>query len=1207
MKKLTYLIAALLILSTTSMMLTQKNDSQKKTELTTSDETKPLFYKGMITIKLKPDIGELEAQRGMVHINIQSLDEIAEKFSVNLLEKRFRYNPKKLRSDLPDLSSIYRIEFPEEFSVTKVARKFSKDPNIEYAEPIPVNYPDGEPDDDLYEQCQHLPQIFARDAWDIHHGEDGAEVVIAIIDNGTDWKHPDLINNIWQNLGEDANNNGRTLVKIGGEWVFDPADINNIDDDGNGFIDDFIGWDFYIIDNDPDHNSGELHGTHTMGIAAGVTNNDKGIASISWNVKAMPVLVNDTDGYFIWAYDGIIYAAENGADIISNSWSGTVYSQANHEVINYVTGLGSIVVASTGNHNSLDLHYPASYPGVLSIASVSVDDSKASYSAFGPSVDISAPGGGSEGGILSTLPDGNYGVLSGTSMSCPLIAGCLGLLKSFHPTWSNEQLITQMIGTSDNIDTLNPDYHYLLGSGRVNALHMLTEENVTIPQEFKFELTETHQDDENGNKINEPGELVTLNFEFRNYISYLGEDNVTVLLETNDPEIILIDGTATVDIPPDDFFTIEDQFQIQVAEDASSHFAQFTIHFESDIPVVYGQDEVIQVLVAPSGIFVFEGEENGQDYSGTFIRTFLEDIDYESTYSNLFPQSLKGFETVFLSHGNVGQALDKGSMVTEERSLCIQEFLEDGGNVYIEHDGLFSGMFYFGFSNLPEMMQLFGVSDFAIVSGENLIDSLIGVEESPFEGIVFSGSNQLYNWYIDDLEPAEGATVPFYEYDYGNVSIMNDGSETYGHKVFYISYSLAELIDRNAMSSRYNVLLKIMEFFDYEIPEGYLLSNFIADKQVGGSPLEVQFTDISLSDPAYPVISWQWDFNNDGTIDSEEQHPVWTFQEMGNYDVKLITSNGFKTDTLIIEEYITVNDGYLVYEGVPDGANYSGVFITDYLIENNNTVTYKNTFPASLDGYSAVFLSFGNSASDYTPLNVQIANVLYSYIEAGGYVYLEGGEALGFDQSANSDLLNLFGIISAFDGTSNEIDYLEGQQDAVTYDILFTSSSQHGNSYIDIYEPAEGAIAAFEESDYGIVAVQNTGDFDQKTFCFSYALADLDDNEFPSTREELLTRICEFFGIYVDVETREIELPDLNIFPNPCISSTNISYALTEKSQVVIEVYNSTGQRVQLLFNAQLEKGEYRLNWNAASLNNGIYFIRLHMGNEIITKKIVRL
>ncbi len=283
---------------------------------------------------------------------------------------------------------------------------------------------------------------------------------------------------------------------------------------------------------------------------------------------------------------------------------------------------------------------------------------------------------------------------------------------------------------------------------------------------------------------------------------------------------------------------------------------------------------------------------------------------------------------------------------------------------------------------------------------------------------------------------------------------MYDGSASYGHKVFYFSYSLAELVDSDPVNSKNNVLLKVLDFFEI-LPESYILANFKADKNVGGPPLQVQFTDISLSDPAYPILSWQWDFDNDGAIDSYAQNPpVWTYNDGGTYDVRLIVSNGLNSDTLVLEEFITVNYGYLVYEGVPDGTDYSGTFIRDYLQEHAYSVTYRNILPESLEGYSAVFLSFGNFESGNTVLDDQMANIIFDYLEGGGYVYLEGGDALGYDQVTNTQLLELFGLASATDGTANPINSLEGQPDALTNEMIFTGNNQVSNSYIDKYVPA---------------------------------------------------------------------------------------------------------------------------------------------------------
>lgn len=1072
------------------------------------------FYSdGSITIKLKEGVGDYQKQTGQVSFGIQSLDERVSLFDVYQLEKRFRYNPTMLKAGMPDLSRIYMLRFPAEHNVLHVAEIFSQDPNVEYAEPIPLDSPDDIPNDELYHLCQHLPQIMAPAAWDIFHGEDGPQVVIAIIDNGVDWQHSDLIMNIWHNLAEDANGNGKTLEFINGQWVFDPGDLNGIDDDGNGFVDDLIGWDMVLNNNNPNHNWGENHGTHCAGIAAGRTNNLNGISSISWNVKVMPLQVAQADGAFVQAYNGIIYAAENGANFISNSWSSPAYSQANQEVMNYVSQLGSVILASAGNYNSLQKRYPASYAGVLSVAAVSLDDVKTSYSSFGPAVDIAAPGGGSEGGILSTLPNNSYGLMSGTSMACPLTAGCFGLLKAYHPAWTVEQLVTQILGTADNIDTITPTYANLLGTGRVNAYRFMSEQNVQMPQKLKLEMIATSYVDANGNNINEPGELVTLNLQFRNFVPYVGENGVTVTLSSDDPEVTIITGTALVDIPPDGVFSLNNQFVFQVGENATSHFAEFTVTFDAVAEIVYGAEISLSVLVAPSGIFIFEGVANEQNYSGTFIRQVLDQLDIPYVYANEYPLTLLGFDHVFVSHANFGQNLDLGTMFTVQHAQMFQQFLQNGGDMFVDMSSMFGAMLYGGYPNYAQMKALFGISNNTIQMYSNPIDSLYGMAGSVMEGIYFTQSNQTQNWYIDHLTMAPGAVAPFFESNYGRVSAMYDGTSTYGHKTFYMCYALSELVDIDATKSRNNVLLKVLDFFDLLDP-GYLLAAFKSNKQAGGAPLEVQFTDLSLSDPNYSVISWQWDFDGDGIFDSQAQNPVWTYTQPGVYDVTLVITNAVGSNSLTKTGMIRVNEGCLVYEGKPGGEGYSGIYIKEFLEQHTSLpVTYSTSFPTSLDGYEAVFLSYGNYGFENTVLDSYMTGILINYLQNGGYVYLEGGDPLGYDQAGNSVLLGLFGLTSTQDGGTNLVDLLEGQQNTLTNGLVFTSSSQPSFVYIDIYLPNQYGRNAFTESDYGIVAVQHAGLQNQRTFCFSYSLADLNDGEHPHTRAELLHRICDFLEI----------------------------------------------------------------------------------------------
>lgn len=1166
------------------------------------------FLTGVIALKLKMGVGDFGKQTGMVSFGVPSLDEKVALFEVSQLDKRFRYNPAKLRPDLPDLSRIYRLSFPEAFPVQEVAAAFSADPNVEYAEPIPIERLTEIPNDALWSQLQHLPQIYAPEAWNIHKGENGTEeIVIAINDTGVDWDHEDLISNIWQNLAEDADNDGHTMEFNGMQWVLDPGDLNGVDDDGNGYTDDLLGWNFITGTGDPNpapDNPVGFHGTHCGGISNGATNNDTGISSISWNLKLMPVCA-DANNTLQYGYDGIIYAAENGADIISNSWGGPNYSIAGQEAVSYAAGLGSIILAAAGNDNISDLFYPADYQNVISVAAVNPNDTKTGYSCFNLAVDISAPGGGDGGGILSTLPNNTYGPNLGTSMATPMVAGSLGLLKSYHPDWSNDQLITQILGTADNIDSLNPNYINMLGTGRVNAYRMLAEENV-LPF-LKLELLSVSTSDASGNGINEPGELVSLNFTMKNHAQGLGVENVLISIQSDDPEVILVNGSCSSYIPSDSVFSLNTPLTLQLAANATSHVSRLTLHFETDSPILTGEEFTISLLCAPSGIFVFEGEEGGQAFSGKYITQFLDHLGYAYTYANDYP-SLLGFETVFLSHGNFGENFDKGALFRPDQAVMVQQFLESGGNLYIEMGGMFYRMLNASFPNIFAIRQLLGVSAYYPTAESHPVDTLTGMAGTPMQGMMFTGSDQKYNWYIDKMNPATTAMTPFTENSYGKVSVMNNGAATYGHKSFYFGYSLADLHDRSSQSSRYNMLLKTMEYFDYPLPYGYVLANFITAGSSGAPPLEVQFTDISIGSPSFPINSWQWDFDNDGIIDSWARHPSWTYPSGGAYDVKLIVSNGVKSDTLVMEDCVMVNTGYFVYEGVPDGIDYSGKYINDYLEQNIWSVTYRNAFPPSLLGYRAVFLSFGNSGSGNTLFTDQMAETVKTYLEAGGYVYLEGGDALGNDQADNTALINLFGLNITTNGTGdNPINSLQGKPTAITHDMVFTGNSQSSNASIDKYAQSSSGTTAFTEAGYGTVAVQHSIENGRRTFCFSYSLANLTDGDYPSTREELLQRILNFFDIY----TGEPERPSpaaftLEAYPNPLGQSIHIEYRLAEACQVTLTLFNQLGQTIEVLCNEYQSAGHHPAIWNASDAPSGIYLLQLKTGKQVITKKIIK-
>ncbi len=324
----------------------------------------------------------------------------------------------------------------------------------------------------------------------------------------------------------------------------------------------------------------------------------------------------------------------------------------------------------------------------------------------------------------------------------------------------------------------------------------------------------------------------------------------------------------------------------------------------------------------------------------------------------------------------------------------------------------------------------------------------------------------------------------------------------------------------------------VQVFQDRGYIDSPVTAEFSADVTGGQAPLTVQFTDLSTSING-PIVSWEWDFDNDGTVDSYDQNPGWTYYDNGSYTVKLTVSDGTENDTETKQDFISVNSGVFVWEGEANGANYSGAFMRDYLQTQGYDVVYSSspTLPSSLQGYDAAFLSFGNyGGGNNTSLEDPDAQVIIDYLQNGGAVYLEGGDALGFDQSSNTTLLNLFGLASASDGSSSgtPVTNLQGQTATLTEGMNFTGSTQPNNTYIDLYTPNSSGTLAFIQTGVGNVGVQNEGTSGQRTFCFSYALGYLTDGSSPTTKADLLNQITGFFNLEVPVELISLSADVIN-------------------------------------------------------------------------------
>lgn len=386
------------------------------------------------------------------------LREVFVKYNVTRLSRPF-VSPKSTEA----LLNTYSIEFSDIQNVDAFIRELEASGAIEYAEKKPIYETTLTPNDPFHNATQAwgLFKIQAEQAWNITTGS--ASIVVATVDNAIQITHPDLVNQIWTNPGEIPN--------------------NGIDDDGNGRIDDVNGYDVGDNDNNPNPPTTAFnHGTHVAGTTGAQTNNGTGVSSIGFGITIMPVKAtkNSSGSNSVTnGYDGIFYAANSGADIINCSWGGTGFSTTGQNIVNFAWNNGSIVVAAAGNDNTNNdntPHYPSNMTNVISVASSTTNDSKSSFSNYGNTVDITAPGSN----IISTVPNNTYASLSGTSMASPLVSGLLGLMKSLNPTLPNTTLINCMYSSADNIDAVNPSFIGRLGAGRINALAALQCVSATL-------------------------------------------------------------------------------------------------------------------------------------------------------------------------------------------------------------------------------------------------------------------------------------------------------------------------------------------------------------------------------------------------------------------------------------------------------------------------------------------------------------------------------------------------------------------------------------------------------------------------------------------------------------------------------------------------------------------------------------------------------
>ena len=371
-----------------------------------------------------------------------------------------------------DLRGIYQIQTPA--SLDRARALLLGTGAVEYVEPLYVRQPQYQPNDPLADSTRtgladgqfYLKQIKAYRAWDVTRGD--SAIVIGITDGGVRLSHEDLRPQIKHNYA-------------------DP--VNGRDDDGDGYVDNFTGWDLANNDNDSGYDITIVHGTLVAGVAAARADNGVGIAGAGNRCQFLPLnIYPNTPGGTFAGYEAVVYAADHGCQVINMSWGAPGgYSRFEQDVLTYAAvNRDAVLVAAAGNTNADLLFYPASYDHVLSVSGVDNTDKKSGSATFNSRIDLVAPGlsilttYGYHAATSSGPADADYVAVGGTSFAAPQVAVAAALVRRQFPQYTAAQVAAQLRQSTDDIYALPANAAWVgrLGTGRLNVLKAVTANNL---------------------------------------------------------------------------------------------------------------------------------------------------------------------------------------------------------------------------------------------------------------------------------------------------------------------------------------------------------------------------------------------------------------------------------------------------------------------------------------------------------------------------------------------------------------------------------------------------------------------------------------------------------------------------------------------------------------------------------------------------------
>jgi len=509
------------------------------------------FYPNTIIVNFKSnaikttmgDISINQNNNKQIQIGIETFDKIAIEYNFINMTQLYKVKNKEWHTqDGIYPMNTFKITMKDNQLIEPALIALQNENSIHFAAFDPIIRSFYTPNDPLFINQWHHLVIQSEEMWE--HARGDTTIIIAIVDSGVKWNHPDLRDNIYINWNEmtGVTINWNSGVIIG--W-------DGIDNDENGYIDDVLGWNFTTLPGDNNVYQSLMennHGTHVAGCAGAVGDNNIGVSGVAMNVKLLITRHTPDDvstAQLFNPYNGILYAADNGAHIINCSWGGTADPTQVNMIIDYATEQGSLVVVAAGNSGGENINYPACATNTLSVAASNENDEKTDFSTFGTWVDMIAPGNM----ILSTFfsPPNEYLLASGTSMAAPIVSGAAAMVKITNPNLTPLEIKTRLKQTGDIIPQMREgEFRGKVGSGRLNAYRAIMGfKNVTISLTNNI-LIEEHDGD--GDGVPNMNEIVTIKVELHNAIGAEDAVGLVGIISSDFPGVQIIQPELHYDI-----------------------------------------------------------------------------------------------------------------------------------------------------------------------------------------------------------------------------------------------------------------------------------------------------------------------------------------------------------------------------------------------------------------------------------------------------------------------------------------------------------------------------------------------------------------------------------------------------------------------------------------------------------------------------------